>query len=457
MAISPHHATRGVSRKLVLDKRYILRINGIAALGGILFGFDTAIISGTISFFSEHFRLNALQTGFAVGCISIGAAIGALLSGTVSDRIGRKKILLISSVLFAITGVGTGWATTYEALVTFRIISGIAIGIAASICPVYIAEVTPAFLRGRLVAFYQLAVTIGFLAAYLAIYLLLTTGENNWRWMFSAQSLPALLFFLGLFLVSESPRWLLSKGRNEEAKRVLAKIGGSDYADEETAAIEASYETDDEPNKDHILKGKFLPIIMIGIVVAFASQIAPLTIYAPEIFKQVGVAEDSAFKQLVLLGIILFLFTFIAIFSIDKLGRRKLLLNGSLFISFILLALSLINHFNLSAYWTLTFILLFVAVYAATLGPVTWVILSEIFPNRIRGRAMSIATLSLWLASFLASSLFPIMKSQLGMTQTFAIYAALYILFLLYAFFKIPETKGKTLEEIEIKLLKKSE
>ncbi|GAB3924915.1 sugar porter family MFS transporter [Larkinella terrae] len=439
------------------NKGYIYRINAIAALGGILFGFDTAIISGTIHFFSQHFQLDDLQTGWAVGCISIGAAIGALGSGRLSDLIGRKKMLLISAFLFAITGVGTGWAATFPLFVAFRILSGMAIGCAALVCPIYIAEMAPAYLRGRLVSFYQLAVTVGVLLAYLSNYLLLYTGDNNWRWMFSSQSAPALLFFLGLFFVSESPRWLISKKQETEGRKVLDKIGGLAYAEAESAAIRASFSEIRKENFSEVFRKDIFHIVLIGMVIAFASQLGgPLVAYAPEIFKQVGIAEDSAFLQSVILGVILCVFTFVAIATIDKAGRKKLLLFGSALLSADILALSLAFYFQLSGYLALLFILVFIAGYAATIGPVTWVILSEIFPNRIRGSAMSLATLSLWLANFLVIGSFPVMKSTFGMPVTFGIYAVLLLGYFVFILTTVPETKGKSLEEIEQLLTRKA-
>jgi SP family arabinose:H+ symporter-like MFS transporter len=440
------------------NKAYIYRINAIAALGGILFGFDTAIISGTIHFFSQHFRLDDLQTGWAVGCISVGAAIGALFSGRLSDLVGRKKMLLVSAFLFAITGVGTGWATTFPVFVAFRIASGIAIGCAALVCPIYIAEMAPAHLRGRLVSFYQLAVTIGVLLAYLSNYLLLYTGDDNWRWMFSSQSVPALLFFVGLFFVSESPRWLISKNRENEARQVLAQIGGNAYAEAESKAICAGFSVIIKEDLRFLFRKDVFLIVLIGIVVAFFSQIGgPLVAYAPEVFKQVGIAEDSAFLQSVLLGVILCVFTFVAIATIDKVGRKKLLLVGSALLSVDILALAFAFYFQLSGFWALLFILLFIAGYAATIGPVTWVILSEIFPNRIRGSAMSLATLSLWIANFVVIGSFPVMKSQFGMPVTFGIYAVLLLIYFVFILLTVPETKGKSLEEIERLLTRKTE
>ena len=440
----------------VYNRGYIYLIITIAALGGLLFGYDIAIISGTIHFFSRHFQLNELNVGWAVGCISMGAAAGAVVSGKLSDMLGRKKILLLSALLFAITGVGTGWAGSFTFFIVFRILSGVAIGSAAAICPMYIAEISPAPLRGRLVSFYQLAITLGVLLAYLSNYLLLGTGVNNWRWMFSSQSAPALLFFFGLFFVPESPRWLISKKRGAEAMQVLRRVAGIAFAEAEVEAIRMSFSQEVKESIHHIFSKNAFHIVLTGIVIAVFSQIGgPLTAYAPEIFKEVGMAEDSAFLQSVILGLILFAFTMVAIATIDKVGRKKLLLYGAALLSLDAMAMALAFYFQLSGYWILTFVLAFIAVYAATLGPVTWVVLSEIFPNRIRGKAMSLTTLSLWIANFFIIGSFPIMELYFGLPITFGIYATLSFMYFLFVFIRIPETKGKSLEEIERLLTQK--
>lgn len=447
-----------ISTEFIYNRRYIYTISAIAALGGLLFGFDLAIISGAIHFFSQHFQLDEFNTGWAVGCINIGAAIGALISGKASDSLGRKKMLLICALLFAVTGVGTGWAPNFPAFIIFRILSGIAIGSAALVCPVYIAEISPAPLRGRLVAFYQLAITLGILLAYFSNYLLLNTGINNWRWMFSSQTVPSLLFFAGLLIVSESPRWLIGKKRDPEAIKVLEKIGGREYAEAEDKAIRESFKNKSKENVRSLFKKDVFHIVIIGVLIAIFSQAGgqnSILSYAPEIFKQAGMAEDSAFLQSVVLGLILSVFTFIAIATIDKTGRKNLLMYGALLLAIDAISLTIAFHFNADSMVILILVLAFIAIYSATLGPVTWVVLSEIFPNRIRGNAMSLATLSLWVSNFFTVSLFPVMKSQLGIGITFGIHGLICLIYFVVVYFKIPETKGKSLEEIEEILTRK--
>jgi SP family arabinose:H+ symporter-like MFS transporter len=434
-----------------INYNFIYRLSVVVSLGGLLFGFDLSIISGTIASFSEHFNLQEGGIGLSVGCINIGAAIGALLAGRLADSFGRKKTLLFCALLFALTGVGTGWAGNFTAFIVFRMLSGMAVGIAALVCPMYIAEISPAAGRGRLVALYQLAITVGILLAYLSNYFLLHSGENNWRWMFSSQSAPAILFFAGLFFVTESPRWLVRKNRTKQAENILEKIGGSDYARRELNHIENSFRITNQSG--HGLGLKLVGyIIFLGIMVAFFSQAVgqnSLFSYAPEIFKEAGTAQNSAFFQSVILGVINLVFTFFAIGTVDRYGRKRLLLIGATLLFIDSVALALCFTFQAPATWILIFILSFIAIYAATLGPVTWVLLSEIFPNRIRGKAMGAATLSLWISNFLTTASFPVMKAHLGMNYVFGIHSLICLAYVVFIIKKLPETKQKSLEEIE--------
>ena len=441
----------------VYNLRYIYLLSLVAALGGLLFGFDLAIISGTVQFFSDYFRLDTIETGWAVGCINVGAAAGALLAGKLSDSLGRKKTLILCALLFAVSGVGTGWAGSFILFVLFRLVSGVAVGAAALVCPMYIAETVPAPLRGRLVATYQLAITSGILLAYLANYLLLNTGENNWRWMFCSQSVPAIFFFFSLFLVAESPRWLIRKQQEEAAGWVLTRIGGAQYARQESAAIRQSFSQEVKESIRDLFRRDALRIVLIGMGIAVFSQADgqnSLFSYAPEIFQQAGMSKDSAFLQSVILGGINFVFTFVAIGTIDKLGRRFLLLGGAALLSIDALALAAAFYFQWPGYWVLTFVLGFIAIYAATLGPVTWVALSELFPNRIRGNAMALATLALWLANFMTTASFPIMKAQFGLPVTFGMHAGICLIYFVFVKTNVPETRGKSLEAIEQMLIK---
>lgn len=455
MAVIIQSQPDSVSHAAAIDRNYVYLISAIAALGGVLFGFDMVIISGTVPFFTGVFQLNEFQTGWAVGCINLGAAMGALLAGKLSDSLGRRRLLMLCAVLFALTGAGTGWAGSFPLFVSFRILSGVAVGAAALVCPMYVAEISPSAMRGRMVSFYQLSIVIGILLAYLSNYLLLNTGDNNWRWMFSSQSVPSLLFFFGLFFVAESPRWLIRKGRNDEAERILDRIGGQDYARIEANQISASFSQESRESVRDLFRPDLWPIVFIGIVVAVFSQAVgqnSLFSYAPVLFRQAGMAQDSAFLQSIIIGVINFIFTFIAIGTIDKIGRKKLLQYGSILLCFDALALSAAFYWQWPGVWVLVCVLGFIAIYSATLGPVTWVALSEIFPNRIRGNAMALATLALWITNFFTTASFPIMKQYWGLPLTFVFHAVLCFIYFLFVRTRMPETKGKSLEEIENEL-----
>jgi sugar porter (SP) family MFS transporter len=458
MAIITHSTTTPERSKALVNHKYLYPVSAVVALGGVLFGFDLVIISGTVPFFTKYFNLNEFSTGWAVGCINLGAAAGAVAAGKLSDVLGRKRLLILCAFLFAVTGIATGWADTFTLFIIARLLSGVAVGVAALVCPMYIAEIAPSSIRGRLVTLYQLAIVTGLLLAYVSNYALLNTGVNNWRWMFSSQAIPSLLFFFGLFMVPESPRWLIKKKKNAESFKVLQKIGGKTYAQEETDDIEFSLKNETKEHIRDLFKPDVKHIIFIGIMVAVFSQADgqnSLFSYAPQIFAQAGMAEDTAFLQSVILGAINFVFTFIAIFSIDKIGRKKLLIYGSLLLCIDALVLAYCFWAGAASYWILIFVLAFIAIYGATLGPVTWVLLSEIFPNRIRGNAMALATLSLWIANFFTTASFPILKENFGLPVTFAIHAGICFIYFLYVRTRIPETKGKSLEEIEKLLVKR--
>ena len=458
MAIIAHQTIANHSVPAVYNKSYVYLAATVVALGGVLFGFDLVIISGTVPFFTKHFNLSEVSTGWAVGCLNLGAAAGALIAGKLSDAIGRKKLLLICAFLFAVTGFATGWANDFTFFISARLLSGVAVGVAALVCPMYIAEIAPSRLRGRLVTLYQLAIVSGLLLAYLSNYLLLNTGVNNWRWMFSSQTIPSLLFLAGLLFVPESPRWLIKKNKLKEGHAVLEKIGGSSYAKAEKEIIQQSFLNEVKERVKDLFKVDVKQIILIGVVVAVFSQAVgqnSLFSYAPVIFKQAGMAEDTAFLQSVLLGCINFIFTFIAIATIDKTGRKKLLLYGSILLCLDALALAYCFYAGISGYYTLVFVLGFIAIYGATLGPVTWVVLSEIFPNRIRGNAMALATLCLWIANFITTASFPVLKEHFGMHITFGIHAFICLSYFVFIKFKMPETKGKSLEQIEKQLTKR--
>ncbi|WP_214071864.1 sugar porter family MFS transporter [Mucilaginibacter sp. dw_454] len=435
-----------------MEKNFITRICIVAALGGLLFGYDTAIISGAIPFIQSAFRLNATGLGWAVSCILVGCAIGAMISGKLADRYGRRTVLLFCAVLFALSGLGTGMATQLVQFVGFRIMGGLGVGAAAMVSPMYIAEIVPAIRRGRMVALYQLAIVSGILLAYGVSYLLAETGKENWRWLFELQAVPALIFLVGLCFVPETPRWLAGKNRPSKAKAVLVKTVGKFAAERELNLINNSFTADQSPSFKELFRRPYAKVMLCGILVAVFQQtcgINAVLYYAPVIFKATGLGHADALFQTVLMGGINVLATLLAIAFVDKLGRKVFLLAGSLVMGLCLLIIALCFQWHYFAHdLVLIAMLAYVAAFACTLGAVTWVYLSEIFPNRIRGMALSVATLALWLADFIVSYTFPVMTAHLGTPLTLSAYALCCGIALIYCY-RLPETKGRRLEEME--------
>lgn len=435
------------------NTRFILTVSSAAALGGLLFGFDTAIISGTIPYIKTYFDLDSYWLGWAVSSILIGCAIGAMFAGKLADKLGRRYVLLICAVLFAVSGIGAGLSSNLIIFVLFRMVGGLGVGAAAMISPMYIAETVPANWRGRLVSLYQLAIVLGILLAYFSNYIFDNLGENNWRWMFASQGLPAVLFFILLLFVPETPRWLVKNHKREKAMLVLEKIDGEIFAKEELIKIEQSFSDKTSVSLIELFNPVYRPVLMIGVLIAVFQQITGINsilYYAPVIFKETGLDSASSLMQTIGIGVINVLSTFIAIGLVDKIGRKAFLLIGSLLMGISLIGVGLCFQFAyFDHYLVLIFVLIYVAAFGCTLGAVTWVYLSEIFPNRIRGLAMSVATLALWLADFVVTYTFPVMTEELGTSSTLFTYAFFCAVAFVYILFKVPETKGKTLEEIE--------
>ncbi len=435
------------------NKSYIIRFSIIAALGGLLFGYDTAVISGAIPFIKVYFNLNENLLGWAVGCILIGCALGAIIAGKIAELKGRKFALGLCAILFAVTGIGAGLATTLAGFVFFRILGGVAVGIASVVSPLYITETSPSSLRGTLVSLYQLAVVTGILLAYVSNYALADIGESNWRWMFASQTFVALLFLLFLLTVPETPRWLIKKTRLSEGLSILKKTGGEQYAAKELSTIQHSFRENQHLKLFELFSAKYSPVLWVGILLAIFQQITGINAviyYAPTIFSETGVGTSGSLYQTIGIGIVNVAFTFIAIAFVDKIGRKLFLLAGSFMmcISLIVIAFCFMyGYFN--NYIILIFTLLYVASFCATLGAVVWVYIAEIFPNKIRGLAMSVATFALWFADFVVTYTFPIMIENFSTATTLFIYAFFCSITFFYVLFKIPETKGKSLEQIE--------
>lgn len=436
------------------SRAYLIVICLVAATGGLLFGFDTAVISGAVGMFGAEFDLSAAMKGWAASSALIGCMLGALTAGAASDRFGRKKLLLLAAVLFTGSSVWCGLAASVADLVRARIMSGIAIGIASMLSPMYIAEVSPPRLRGRLVSLQQFAIISGILAAYFSNALILGTSlaeAAQWRWMFAVGAFPAAVFLLLLLFVPESPRWLLKQGRLESARSVLTRVAGQAAAEAEIASIRAAI-AEEGGRLAELFRPGLRKALLVGVGLAILQQVTGINAilyYAPEIFKSSGSAVGAAFNDTVWVGIFNMLFTFVAIALIDRLGRKPLLLLGAAGMGLSLVLVGLAFHYELSGPWLLALILCYVSSFAASLGPVVWVVMSEIYPTRIRGRAMSVATVTLWGACYLVSQTFLMMNEALGAPLTFWTYAVLCVVTIVFVAAWVPETRGKTLEEIE--------
>jgi len=438
---------------------YVLRISLISALGGLLFGYDISVISGAIPFITDYFDLTEWWKGFVVSSVYIGCMVGAGLAGTFSDYYGRKKILLFSAILFTISAFGSGLADSLWSFFIWRLIGGLGVGMASVLSPLYIAEVSPANFRGRFVSTIQFTIVLGILVAYFVNYTLVNTGENNWRIMFMTEAIPSLLFFMGIFLIPESPRWLTLRGGQEKAKKVLSSIGGTKYAESTIAEIKLSASSHSRISFTKLLHPPLRALLLIGVVLAVFQQWSGINViffYAPEIFAQTGISVESQLGQTVLVGIVNVTFTMVAMLLVDKIGRRALMLFGAagMCLCYIIIGLLFKNDL-LEGYALLIIILLTIACYATSLAPVTWVLISEIFPNRIRGTAMAISTISLWIACFLLTLTFPAMMKAFEGAWTFWLYASICFFGFLFIRAKVPETKGRTLEELEDKLFNK--
>jgi SP family arabinose:H+ symporter-like MFS transporter len=437
---------------------YVILITCAAALGGLLFGYDTAVISGAIGFLKIKFSLSSLEVGWATSSILIGCAIGVSIGGVLSDRFGRKKTLLLSAIIFALSSLGAALASTFTILIVWRMLAGIGIGLTSLISPLYIAEMAPAHMRGKLVSVNQLAITIGIFVVYFVNAGIASSAsqawnvDTGWRIMMGVGVLPSVLFLLALIPAKESPRWLYQHGKQADSLAVLKKVDPQNAQTQLDQIVTAEQKTDDTKFSDLFNKTWF-PVLLIGVLLAFFQQFSgsnAIMYYAPEIFQGAGFAQNGAFLATVSIGVINMVITIAALGLVDRIGRKKLLGFGSLAMSICLFIVVICFYIKAPAYLTLTFVLLAIASYAISLAPVTWILISEIFPSRIRGRAMSICTVVLWLSDFLLSITFPILTGAIGQGATFLIYAIITMCSAIFVWRLLPETKGKSLEEIEL-------
>ena len=466
---------------------YIWLISLVAALGGLLFGWDWVVVGGAKPFFERYFSLSdpALR-GWANSCALVGCLGGALMAGALSDKLGRKRLLILAAMLFAVTSIGNGLATTFNTFVAWRMLGGVAIGLASSLSPMYISEIAPAQMRGKLVAINQLTIVIGILLAQVINWWLVRDmgaqivaalgkeateaakdefirnswfGTSGWRWMFGLTAVPSALFFLSMFFVPESPRWLAKNGLAERAQEVLARIGGAAYAGNAVAEIKSSLAAEEIQHVRFadLLEPKMARVLVLGIVLAVFQQWCGINVifnYAEEVFKAAGYDISSVLSNIAWTGSVNLAFTFVALGTVDLGGRRPLMLLGAGGLAVIYVVLGGCYAMGTTGLPMLLLVLSAIACYSMSLAPVTWVVISEIFPNRIRGAAMSLTVTALWIACFLLTYTFPMLNAKLGSAGTFWLYAAICVAGFLFIRRKLPETRGKTLEEIERELVK---
>ena len=469
-------AAKGDLVQAVRASSYVWGIALVAALGGLLFGYDWVVIGGARQFFEVYFHLrSASAVGWANSCALVGCFAGSLIAGTLGDRYGRKPVLLVSAVLFAVSSLLTGWATSFTSFIVWRIAGGVAIGLSSNISPLYIAEVSPAAHRGRLVSLNQFAVVIGILLAQIANWRIaapVTEGaspeallaswnvQSGWRWMFTAVAVPAVIFLVASLAIPESPRWLLIRGRTEQALKVLRKIGGGpDYATSEAAAITKALR--DEELSTATWRGLLQPrvrrVLIIGIVLAVLQQWSGINIlfnYAEEVYRAAGLGANQILFDIVVTGTINLLFTLIAMAVVDRVGRRPLMLIGSFGIGISHLLAGSAYHTGQRGAPVLVLTLCAIACYAMTLAPLTWVLIAEIFPNRVRSLGVSAAVSALWISSFALTYSFPFISRSLGSGGSFFTYGVICLIGAVFVFFFVPETKGSTLEEIEARTIR---
>jgi sugar porter (SP) family MFS transporter len=430
----------------------------VAALGGFLFGFDMAVISGTIPFISEYFQLSDSLLGYAVSSALVGCVIGAIAVGKPGDLFGRRNMLKVMAALFFVSAFGTGTANTLTVFVIFRFIGGLAVGGASVLAPMYISEISPAKIRGRMVAMMQLAIVIGALTAFFSNYLLVGLVDNNWRWMFLAEGIPALAFFVLLFFVSASPRWLVKMERFDEARSVIQSVNHGVDVGQVISDITESLNKEIFSKSVVLFKKPYRRLVLIGIAVGMFNQFTGINVvfyYAPSIFKSAGFGTESALMQTVMIGATNLIFTLIGMSVIDKLGRKFLLILGAcgmpIFLG--LFALTFLKQ-DFDGYLVLIYLIGFVAFFASSQGLVIWVILAEMFPNNIRARASAIGSFSHWFFNALTAFLFPIAMGRIGIGNMFVFYALATLVSLFFFIKFLVETKGKTLEELEKVVLK---
>jgi len=439
--------------------RRLLFATVVSALGGFLFGFDTAVISGTTEFLRPYFQLTDSSLGFTVSIALLGTVIGSIAVGKPGDLFGRRAMLFLCGILYFFSAIGCGIAHSWHILLASRFLGGLGIGAASVMAPMYIAEIAPGRLRGRLVAVTQFNIVAGILVAFFSNYLLVGTGENNWRWMFSVMAVPAGIFVLLLFFVPESPRWLVKKGRAEKARSVLEKVG-AERVEAELGDIVSSLREETGAGKTRLFQKKYRFVILCAVLLAIFNQLSGINVimyYAPLIFEKTGLATDVAMLNTVAVGVTNLLLTIVAMFFIDKLGRKTLLLIGAvgMFLSLFGAAMNFYNNVS-GGIGILICIVGFIASFAFSQGAVIWVFLSEIFPNKVRASGQALGSFTHWVMNAIIAWTFPVVLTRLGGGNAFMFFAVMMIPFFVFVWKMLPETKGLSLEELEKFLLSKS-
>jgi sugar porter (SP) family MFS transporter len=428
---------------------YILTLSFISALGGYLFGFDFAVISGALPFLKTQFGLSEYWEGFATASLALGAIAGCVIAGKIADKKGRRPGLLLAAAVFGISSLLMSFAPNRDFFIVARFIAGIGVGMASMLSPMYIAEIAPAKYRGVMVAINQLTIVLGILVTNLINYSLRNMGDDAWRWMFGLGAIPSLLFFIGVVWLPESPRWLMLKQKMDKASLVLTKIGGEAFAKKTIADIQQSFQNTAKIKFSAIFEKNILPAVLVGIGLAVFQQFCGINVvfnYTTTIFESIGASKDDQLLQTVFIGGVNLLFTLLAMLLVDRLGRKPLMLFGALGLTILYVIISqLLGAKSASVSW---FLLAAIGTYALTLAPVTWVLISEIFPNKVRGAATTTAVLSLWTAYFILTFTFPVLYKQLQ-DKTFYVYAFICLIGFVFIYRNVKETKGKTLEELD--------
>ena len=449
---------------------YVWLVSAVAALGGLLFGYDWVVIGGAKPFYEAYFQLSSeAQIGWANSCALLGCLMGSIACGALSDRFGRKRLMIASGFLFVVSSIYTGWAQQFSAFVAWRIVGGVAIGMASNLSPMYIAEISPAPWRGRLVSLNQLAIVVGILAAQIVNWSIAQgvpdgasaetirlswNGQLGWRWMFTAVAAPSLVYLLSAWFIPESPRWLAKSGNADKAHEILARIGGADHALQSLVEIRGSLDGEERMGAAwrEILAPGVVRILLTGVGLAVLQQWSGINVifnYAEEIYRNAGYGVNDVLFNIVVTGALNLAFTLVALAWVDRLGRRALMLYGCAGIALSHILLGCAYAAGIKGIGVLVLTLCTIGCYALSLAPVTWVLISEIFPNRIRGLAVSVSVSALWVACFLVTFTFPILNHRLGAAKTFWTYGAVCLVGFLFILLRVPETKGRSLEQIE--------